>query len=146
MCVFRVMSRIASFDSFLLGTTLPVYNSHRKGEHRKYARKEVLLENYGFSCAVSEKDLYDLKGQIADAIDFIKRHRSELKNLVANHQVDDIRLDFPIASRLNADVLGQHDYLPPELIREAGELGIGIGLSTYACSEDPIDDHLPEKS
>ena len=51
--------------------------------------------------------------------------------------VEDMRLDFGIERR---DVAVQCDYLPPDLIRVAALLGLGIELSQYpARSGAPID-------
>ncbi len=52
--------------------------------------------------------------------------------------VEDIWLAFAIELRIGRDnVVAQCDYFPPDLVRAAGILGIGIELSTYACCENP---------
>lgn len=45
-------------------------------------------------------------------------------------------MDFGIA---RGDVAVQCDYFPPELIRLARELGLGIELSQYPLSDEPND-------
>lgn len=96
----------------------------------------------GFSVAVSDAAWSYLGAQVADARRFLERHAGELRILSEANTVEDMRLDFPIELRVGRDdVVAQFDYLPPELLEAAGNLGIGIELSTYACSdEQPAND------
>jgi hypothetical protein len=133
MCVLRVTSSRDSFAAFLARTSLPVYESHEKGDVQTIRTRMPPHEDYGFKCNVSDKGFDDLKGQVEDAIAFLSRHRDELLELSRDHQVDDIRLDFPYSCRLHR-VAAQCEYLPPALLRAAGELGIGIEMSLYPSS------------
>jgi hypothetical protein len=114
----------------LATTRLPVYQSHAKGDVQ-HIRKETLHEDYGFSCDVSTREWDDPSGQIEDAIRFLRVHSAELNSLASQHEIDDIRLDFPIESRLSEDVFGQFDYFPPDLLRLCAQHGIGIEISHY---------------
>lgn len=135
MCVFHVSSETDSFENFLLNTTLPVYQTHKHGDERSNGKRSP-YNDYGFSCDVSKKEWNDFPGQVEDAISFLKSHSYELKRLATNHVVSDMRLDFPVESRLVANELfSQCDYLPPELIKLAGEVGIGIEISQYWPAE-----------
>ena len=135
MCVLHVGSDSESLAAFVAETSLPIYQSHAKGDVRS-ARKGTHWENYGFSCAVSDREFSDFPGQVADAIGFLTTHRQALGALRARHRIDDIRLDFPIASRLSERIVGQFDYLPPALSQLCAEHGIGIEMSQYACADD----------
>ena len=53
--------------------------------------------------------------------------------------VEDVRLDVPIECRDGA--FAQFNYFPPELVRAAGKLGIGIELSSYAASDQDDEDN-----
>ncbi len=134
MCVLHVTSRSESFSELLKLTRLPVYQSHEKGEI-KQARRGLTWEDFGFSCEVSAREWNDFPGQVEDAIRFLARHSPELKALGVQHRLDDIRLDFPIESRLSKEVFGQFDYLPPKLVRLCADYGIGIELSHYVRPE-----------
>jgi hypothetical protein len=75
-----------------------------------------------------------LDRQVEDAIEFLCKYEKELLNLVAEYKVDDIRLDFPLDSRLREGddgIVAQFEYLPPELLKLAENIGIGIELSYY---------------
>jgi hypothetical protein len=135
MCVLHISSSKDSFGEFLARTALPVYRSHRKGDIKR-KRKGTRYDDYGFSCDVSTRDWTDVPGQIEDAIRFLRVHAAELHTLTSENQVDDIRLDFPIQSRLSEDVFFQFDYLPPELIRLCAQHGVGIEISHYAPAQD----------
>ena len=61
----------------------------------------------------------------------------ELRRLVKPSSIDDIRMDFPVENRLVSERLSiQCDYLSPELIQLAGQIGMGIDISQYWPSED----------
>jgi hypothetical protein len=86
---------------------------------------------------VSTREWDDLSAQIADAIAFLQEHIDELKRLRQSFRIDDIRLDFPIESRLiGKELFSQCDYLPPELISLAAQTRMGIELSQYWPHED----------
>lgn len=131
MCVLRVSSARSSFSVFLSDTIFPCYQSHEKGD-RHHIRKPTFRADFGFSCNVSRRKWTDFEGQVTDAIRFLVTNSVELDRLLANCDVDDIRLDFPVESQLSDHVLGQYDYLPPELVRLCAQHGIGIELSQYA--------------
>ncbi len=124
-----------SFREFVEKSDVPIYDSHEKGDPCKY-KKRPPQSDYGFKCSVSNKGLKDFDGQISDAITFLSNHIDELKELVSKYVIDDIRLDFPIESRLmKLNLFSQCDFLPPELIKLSGEIGLGIEISQY-CSSD----------
>jgi hypothetical protein len=131
MCVLHVSSNRDSFAKFLAATRLAVYHSHDKGDV-KHARKSTIHDDYGFSCDVSKRAWIDASGQIEDAVRFLEVHSAELRSLTSQHQIDDIRLDFPFESRLSEQVVAQYDYLPSCLVRSCAEYGIGIEISHYA--------------
>jgi hypothetical protein len=135
MCVLHVRSKTKSFAGFLRKTGFPSYQSHEKGEVFGI-RKPRLLDYFGFSSDVSKRDWEDLAGQIEDAHAFLREHEKELRSLRATHELTDIRLDFPYSCRLDDQILVQCDYLPPEFLKLAGDLGVGIELSHYPPHEE----------
>jgi hypothetical protein len=134
MCVLHVTSESVSFSAYVARSALPVYRSHEKGDTLGRGKRKP-YQDYGFSCVVSEREWTDLSGQIEDAATFLRQYEIELQKLIATHPVDDIRLDFPYSCRLDERIFAQFDYLPPEFLKMAGSLGIGIELSHYPASE-----------
>jgi len=130
MCVLHVSSNSSSFRAFLGQTTLPVYQSHEKGDICSRG-KRTAYEDYGFSCTVSAREWRDLAGQIEDAMRFLNTHGEQLGLLRQTHSIDDMRFDFPYECRLGPSVVTQCDYLPPDLLSLASQHSIGIELSMY---------------
>ena len=91
----------------------------------------LVCKDSGFCVDVRSVD-GNLQEQIPDAIEFLRRNQTELVRLSAFSGISDKRLDFGYVRR---DVAVQYDYLPPELLSEAGALGIGIELSLYPASD-----------
>ena len=130
MCVLHVTSETSSFAAFLRETGFPSYQSHEKGEVSTIGKRQP-YEDFGFSSDVSERELTDLAGQIEDAHAFLRTQEDALRELMSSHNITDIRLDFPYSCRLDEQIFMQCDYFPPELLRLAGNFGIGIELSHY---------------
>ncbi|WP_153306595.1 hypothetical protein [Desulfogranum japonicum] len=136
MCVLHVSSKTTSFAAFLENSQFPAYKKHEKGEVNKIRYKPVTYQDYGFSSVVSKGEWDDLAGQISDAHTFLQKYGQELRSVISTHEDIDIQLDFPYSCRLNEHILMHSDYLPPEFLKLAGELGIGITLSHYYPSVD----------
>ena len=77
------------------------------------------------------QNLKSLNNKKKDAIEFLTHNKTQLHQIMSLPGVEGA-LDFGIVWR---DVAFQCDYFPPELIRIAGELGLGIELSQYPPSE-----------
>ncbi|MDZ7619716.1 MAG: hypothetical protein U1E05_22175 [Patescibacteria group bacterium] len=135
MCVLHVTSDTRSFAGFLRETAFPSYASHEKGDARTSGERQP-YDDFGFSSDVSKRDWTDLAGQIEDAHAFLREHEAVLRSLTATHAISDIRLDFPYSCRLGEGVFAQCDYLAPEFLRLAGELGVGLELSHYPPMEE----------
>lgn len=84
--------------------------------------------------------MWEFPVQVKEATEFLKRHEKDIETIVAFPNVE-AALDFGI--ELKRDFLNC-DYLPPELLRLAGNLGIGIELSHYAPTEE--EDQIKEHS
>jgi hypothetical protein len=99
-----------SLSDFIEKSNLPIYDSHEKGDPCKF-KKRPPKNDYGFQCSVSDKEFDDFEGQVTDAIAFLENHLDELKELVSQYDIDDIRLDFPIECRLiKNNLFSQCDY------------------------------------
>jgi hypothetical protein len=87
----------------------------------------------------------DLDADIEDVIGFLKSHGAELARLSVVPGIENMMLDFALQSLAGTEQVFMHgEYLPPELLRLAGDLGIGIGLSLYPpISEE--DEESPDE-
>jgi hypothetical protein len=133
MCVLRVTGKNFDAEAFLRNSSLKPYKVFRSGDPRTMSSAEgsVHMES-GFNVNVSDAAWTDLSQQISDACTFLGQYTHELQLLTSLGTVEDIRLDFPSYLRIGTnEVVAQFDYFPPELLKSAGNLGIGIELSTY---------------
>lgn len=125
-------------DTVLPSLTLQAYRSYRKGERifPKGPRPERVHEDGGFCCDVSSAEGL-LAEEAEDAMAFLTTHYADLARLRDNPAVEDMRIDFGYYQRLDGErVMVQYDFLRPELLRLAGELGIGFELSLYPRPAD----------
>ena len=74
----------------------------------------------------------EFEGQVNDAILFLEKYHSQIKEFFSIHSITDAYLDFPLWSRLDENIVNQNDHIPRELVKLAGELNIGIEMSIYA--------------
>jgi hypothetical protein len=124
-CVLRASGEAFDVDSFLAITELAVYRTWRLGETGR-PRKQPNSDS-GICVLVSEAE-GDLSAQALDAVAFLAANVEELRRLASFTGVEGVSLDFGYLIR---KVAMQCDYLPPELLARAGNLGIGIELSLY---------------
>jgi hypothetical protein len=122
-------------DQFLAESGLEPDNLYRKGEpvfpeSQSDGRRH---DQSGINLLASDADFCDFTGQIEEATGFLETHKSELARLRQQPGIEGMMLDFGIEWR---DVIAQFDYLPPPLIRVAGELGLGIEISHYPVGDD----------
>jgi hypothetical protein len=131
MCLLKIFSDTASFKAYAEKARLPVYSVHDAGDIRRHRTGEA-YGVYRISFDVSDREWDDVQGQVQDAIRFLRAHAPVVRQLIDSHPVSDAYLDFPIWSRLDANIVNQNDHLPRELIRLCAEAGIGIEIALYA--------------
>ena len=135
MCVLRVTGMSFDAEAFLRTSALTPYKVFKVGEPRVQSNPHRIHQTSGFRVDVSDAPWTDLPAQVSAACRFLEQHANELRALSDLETVEDMRLDFPIELRVDRNgVAIQCDYLPPELLKAAGGLGIGIELSTYPPS------------
>ena len=132
-CVLRAVGTTFQVDRFLKRNRLVPCAVFRKGEPRSRAGtgKDRKHKTSGMSIVVAESDTLTM--QIRCAIAFLKRYKRELIRLRRSRGVEAVCLDFGIAC--DSDRVAYFDSLPPELLRLAGQLDIGIELSRYITAE-----------
>jgi hypothetical protein len=123
-------------DGVLPSLSLRPYRIWRRGEPVAATgpRAGRIHESGGFCCEVSAADGL-LADEAADALAFLAEHRSALVSLRDHPAVEDMRIDFGYYQRIDGERVVQCDYLGPELLRRAGELGVGFELSLYPAPE-----------
>ncbi|MBD2098585.1 hypothetical protein H6F90_26295 [Trichocoleus sp. FACHB-591] len=129
-CMFRATGFDFAVDKFLQQSTLIPDSVWHRGEHRLAKR---VHEGSGFSMVASQADMSNPQQQVEDAIAFLKANQVELERLQKFSGVERICLDFGIEDR---DVAVQCDYFPPELLRLAGNLNIGIEVTRYLQADE----------
>lgn len=135
--VLHVRGKEFDPGSILPTLSLQPYRVYRKGEQvaSKGRRSEKSHQSSGFSCLVSSADGL-LSAEAKDAIAFLTKHHADLVRLRDLPEVEDMRIDFGYYLRLmDGQFLFQFEFLPAELVRLGGELGIGFELSMYSVAE-----------
>jgi hypothetical protein len=126
-CVLRIGGKELDVDALAENLTLPAYRVDRNGELRPLRSRGVFDEST-IHVDVSGADFADLPTQVVDAIRFLTANVDALRTAVRFPGVRHATLDFAVESK---DVAIDSSYLPPDLLRRAGELGVGIELSVY---------------
>jgi hypothetical protein len=146
MCVLHASGKDFDPDSYLASAPFTAYRVFHVGEPRLTHRDGGHFEGSGFSAIVSEASWTDVKGQVEDAIGFLKNHQVSLADLRSRPELDDLRLDFPIELRIGVNnVAAQFDYFPPELVSRAGALGIGLEISIYPRTRETTNSSEPDE-
>jgi len=132
-CMLRIAGKNLNIDKLLSKTNFVPQAFYRKGEakFKKTQPKGEKNKRSGASFRVSTANYDQFEKQKREAITFLKTNRREIRRIMKWPGVDEGELDFGIHSR---DVIIRCDYLPPELIKLAGSLGLGIEISQYPPS------------
>jgi hypothetical protein len=131
--VLRILGKNFNVDNFNVGWKLIPLNIIRSGQE-KYPKKTVSerAKNSQLIFSVSNAETNDLNTQIAETIDFLKKHEKQLNLISKDESVEIIALDFAFNSRIDRKICEvQFDYFPSELIRLAGKLNMAIWLSIW---------------
>ena len=134
-CILRACGKSFSVDRFLAKTKLKPCAVYRKGEPRfKTKPKGKKNTQSGINIIVSNADFDQLDRSIKETIRFLRKHRSDIQQLVQFPGQSRPELDFGIETR---PVIVQGDRFPAELLKLAGDLGLGIMVSRYPkkCDE-----------
>jgi len=91
-------------------------------------RSRGVFEKSAVHLDVSSAAFSDLQSQIEDAIAFLTASVGALSAVVRFPGVEQATLDFAVEAN---DVAIDSKYLSPDLLKCAGDLGIGIELSIY---------------
>jgi hypothetical protein len=136
--VLRAYGADFDVDAFLAGCTLPVCAVKRRGEPALPASQPNgrRHERSGVHVSASDADFGEFPRQVAEAAAFLQTEAEQVRRLCEWPGIEDVTLDFGVERR---DVAVQCDFLPPELVRLAGSLGLGIELSQYPPLQEAKD-------
>lgn len=132
-CNLSIIGEDLDVDALETKLGLPGFHKNYKGvpRYRTKPEKEKLPYSY-MSTAISDAGFDDMEQQVKDVISYLKQHFDTLKLVSGVKEVQYFNLGFGVDY---ANKFCQSMYLPPELVRLAGELGMSIELSLYT-SED----------
>jgi hypothetical protein len=130
-CCLTVNGAEFPVDEYMAETKLADIQFRRRGDLTPGGKR---LDKSGLSIQVSLGDLADLGVQVREATAYLKNNRDELKKLTVYHGVDEAFLSFAIQQR---DEIALFSYFPRDLVTLAGDIGLGIHLCEFRCSEDP---------
>ena len=138
-CVLRASGTNFDVDEFLKTSSLDALAVFHSGEAqlRGTVATQRRTGQSGMNVSVSTREFSDLRGQIEDAIEFLKDNDQELKRLRDFAGLERMDLDFPVEDR---DVVFQSDAFPPDLLSLLGALRIGLVVSrhpAYWGAEEP---------
>jgi hypothetical protein len=133
MCVLRVTGKHLDVEAILENSGLTPHKVFRAGEPRMASKPDGKRSEFsGCNVDVSSASWDSSRGQVDDAIAFLKEHRELLSKWRSTPGVEDMRLDFPLDLRIDrTTIVAQFDYFPPALISLAGALGLGLEVSIY---------------
>ncbi len=139
-CALTVVGRTFDVDRFLAQVELKPERVRHYGQPIGPALQSAdVFGTSGFTLAVSERGFHDFKGQVRDAVRFLRRKRIQeaLTRLKRVKGVERIELDFGIAW---LDVAAQFDALPPELVSLAGRFGLWVIISHYPVGPSKLSE------
>jgi hypothetical protein len=135
-CSLIIIGEDLDVDAFVKESKLRSFHKTYKGSPRFKTKPEGEKIPYSFcSLRTSKADFDDLTKQIKDTIRFLKRNKNRLAHIQTTKTIQYATIDFGID--IVAEKFCTGLYFPVELIKLAGDLGIGLEISIYPdCNID----------
>jgi hypothetical protein len=131
-CIFRISGEDLDIDKLIASTKLVPDKVYRRGEPRFGHGQKKANSDSGASFVVSLAEVDEFEAQKNGARIFLADKRDDLRKIMKWPGVCDAWLDFGIKKY---DVPAQFEQFDPELLKAAGDLGVGIEISLYTCEE-----------
>ena len=131
-CILRISGEALNIDAMLDQYHLPPYRTWKKGDARSLRGK--VYSNSGANFVASEADFDEFARQLDEATAYLEIHAETIAEMVATPGVQFAVLDFGVS--LREGCVAQFCYFPPRFVQLAAEVGLGLEISQYACSED----------
>ncbi len=127
-CIFRINGNELILEDLLSLLSKPE-KLFRKGEEKG---KKVIQKNSA-NYLVSEADFDQFQNQKQDAIKYLQKNNKTLREVMALSGVESACLDFAVEE---SESFTQSKYFEPELLKLAGNLGIGIEITMYPVGDN----------
>lgn len=133
MCTLRIFGESLDLDALLAMNLFEPSSVRRRGEPRSKTKPDGERHTQSGICvAVSDAEWSELAKQIEDATRFLEANKAALIEASRLPGLDWFVLDFPSELRIGTDdIVAQSDTFPAPLVRAAGEVGLGLELTTY---------------
>lgn len=131
-CYLRIDGRTLDVDRMLSALDLDDCATaiYRRGDptNRKNHRDGSHHKSSGCNITISNADFADFERQVADAIECLTKDGGDFESIRYFDGVESMTLDFGVQRQPGS---ARFWYLPEDLIRLTGRLGIAIELSCY---------------
>jgi hypothetical protein len=129
-CVLKIMGENLDVDAFVAKTQMDGFDKSYKGDWTNKLKKRK-REWSSAGMVISDAGYDDVKTQIKEAIEFLNRHKDNLRHIATTPEIEYATIDFGVDSTIDEDHLSQSFYLTKPLIKICAELDIEIELSLY---------------
>ena len=138
-CILRAGGKNFDVSAFCAASTIVPDSVWQKGEKRfpNSTSNDAINDSSGIRLVASEADFSELSRQISDAVQYLRIHSEDIKNLASFPGVDGAVLDF------GADIHppGWSSFtFPAELLEVMGYAGVSLCLSVYPDTEETESD------
>ncbi|TFF36548.1 hypothetical protein [Mucilaginibacter psychrotolerans] len=135
-CNLKLGGTDFNVDAFIEKSGLTVYDIHRHGEPVfKFKPDGRKHDGSGCAAAVSDAKFNDFNEQVNDAIGYLEHNGETLKHISTAEGLDYAFLHFGVSFNPGNGFYQSH-RLPPELVKLAAEVNIGITISMYPPSQE----------
>ena len=132
-CYLRIYGDQLNPKELVHSLKIPVSKIWIKGAPRFKSNPQKVNSNSGLNIQISDAEWHEFEKQKIEAIHYLAQHLEILSEVVSYSGVEGAYLDFGIEWR---DVPVQSDSFPPELVKLAGRIGLGLELSQYPPDDE----------
>ncbi|QDT89200.1 hypothetical protein Pan161_08270 [Gimesia algae] len=135
MCVLRLSGPYKELSSSIVNTFAEFTEAISARKDRESGRTTE-QDQSTFNCTVSNENGDCVPAQITDAISFLTRHRTDIKELRSRSGVEQAILDF--AWDFPRESTGQFNRLPLLLLELCTELRLEIKVTVYGVASSQL--------
>ena len=92
----------------------------------------VISRGNALNISISDRDGNEFDGQVSDAVEYLKVHDEAIRVLLSQTGIR-ANLDFGVWNKAQ---WSQCCHFPPELVKLAGALSLGLGISMYGAEQE----------
>jgi hypothetical protein len=136
-CVLKIIGENLDVDAFVAKTSMEGFDKSYKGEPINKVNPSIKKWSAA-GIVTSEADFDDVKMQIEETIEFLTRHKDNLRHIATTPEIDYATINFGVDSVIDKDHLTQSFHFTKPLIKICAELDIEIELSIYKTDLEVI--------